>query len=121
MRIRVAFLTVYVLISSGAAFAQGAEEVAPEVALPLEIPSPGDSTVSNVDIKLSVEQLAGIRSDVPTSRLSRIAQQPLQAAAMQTRSAKNAQIYRTASPSVVLIATKDGLGSGSLIGGLVRS
>jgi len=54
MRIRVAFLTVYVLISSGAAFAQGAEEVAPEVALPLEIPSPGDSTVSNVDIKLSV-------------------------------------------------------------------
>src|SRR5262249_54280467 len=33
-----------------------------------------------------------------------------------TRSAKDAQIYRTISPSVVLIVTKEGIGSGSLIG-----
>jgi S1-C subfamily serine protease len=32
-----------------------------------------------------------------------------------TRSAKDAEIYRTISPSVVLIATKEGLGSGSLV------
>ena len=32
-----------------------------------------------------------------------------------TRSAKDAEIYRTISPSVVLVATKDGLGSGSLV------
>jgi S1-C subfamily serine protease len=33
-----------------------------------------------------------------------------------TRSAKDAQIYRVISPSVVLIVTKNGLGSGTLIG-----
>ena len=34
----------------------------------------------------------------------------------KTRSAKDAQIYRVISPSVVLVMTKEGLGSGSLIG-----
>jgi Trypsin-like peptidase domain len=40
---------------------------------------------------------------------------PLTEVGPQGRSAKDAQLYRTASPSVVLIATKDGVGSGSLI------
>jgi hypothetical protein len=54
--------------------------------------------------------------DLPTSQLSRIARTPISELTAGTRSAKDAQIYRVISPSVVLILTKDGLGSGALIG-----
>jgi S1-C subfamily serine protease len=50
-----------------------------------------------------------------TDLLSKIAQAPISEMAGTVRSAKDAQIYRTISPSVVLIATKEGLGSGSLV------
>jgi S1-C subfamily serine protease len=55
-------------------------------------------------------------SDIPTNQISKFANgtTPLDFTG-PTRSAKDAQIYRTVSPSVVLIATKDGFGSGSLL------
>jgi S1-C subfamily serine protease len=54
--------------------------------------------------------------DLPTGELSKIASTPISELTGGTRSAKDAQIYRVVSPSVVLILTKDGLGSGTLIG-----
>jgi S1-C subfamily serine protease len=54
--------------------------------------------------------------DLPTGALSKIARTPISELTGGTRSAKDAQIYRVVSPSVVLILTKDGLGSGALIG-----
>jgi S1-C subfamily serine protease len=59
--------------------------------------------------------LRGIQTDLPTAQLSKVGGQPFSEAGASTRSAKDAEIYRTVSPSVVLILTKDGLGSGSLI------
>ena len=56
-----------------------------------------------------------IDNDIPTTQFLEIAQQPLREAAASTRSAKDAEIYRTLSPSVVEVRTKDGLGSGSLV------
>src|SRR5450759_2044283 len=56
-----------------------------------------------------------MQGELPTARLSVIAQRSFRDRAAKTRSAKDAQIYRTISPSVVLIATKEGLGSGSLV------
>jgi S1-C subfamily serine protease len=47
----------------------------------------------------------------------RITEEPLLTEMVQqTRSAKDVEIYHDAAPAVVLILTKDGLGSGSLIG-----
>jgi S1-C subfamily serine protease len=57
----------------------------------------------------------GVDSEIPTLQLSRIAHIPMRDFGGTTRSAKDAAIYRALSPSVVLIATKDGLGSGSLV------
>jgi S1-C subfamily serine protease len=54
--------------------------------------------------------------DLPTSRLSKITRTHVSELTAGTRSAKDAQIYRAVSPSVVLILTKNGLGSGTLIG-----
>jgi S1-C subfamily serine protease len=56
-------------------------------------------------------------ADLPTSELSNIARKQISELTGGTRSAKDAQIYRAVSPSVVLILTKDDrLGSGTLIG-----
>lgn len=54
--------------------------------------------------------------ELPTTQLSKIARRQVSELSAGTRSAKDAQIYRAVSPSVVLILTKDGLGSGTLIG-----
>jgi S1-C subfamily serine protease len=45
----------------------------------------------------------------------RISKLPMTEVSSQARSAKDVQLYRTISPSVVLILTKNALGSGSLI------
>src|ERR1039458_8687556 len=65
--------------------------------------------------KLSFDDLQGFDSGAPTNLLSKIAQARISEMAGTVRSAKDAQIYRAISPSVVLIATKEGLGSGSLV------
>jgi S1-C subfamily serine protease len=58
----------------------------------------------------------GVDNDIPATQLLEIALQPVQdSATTATRSAKDAEIYRTLSPSVVEVRTKDGLGSGSLV------
>jgi Trypsin-like peptidase domain len=64
----------------------------------------------------AAENLLDVPDDLPTNWLSRIARHPLTETTGQTRSAKDAQIYRAVSPLVVLVATKKAFGSGSLIG-----
>jgi S1-C subfamily serine protease len=59
--------------------------------------------------------LAGSNAEIPTAQLLHIAEHPARDMIAATRSAKDAQIYRTLSPSVVEVRTKDGLGSGSLV------
>lgn len=61
-----------------------------------------------------LDQLRGMQTDIPVAQLSKVAAQPFSETAANTRSAKDAEIYRVTSPSVVLIVTKDGLGSGAL-------
>jgi S1-C subfamily serine protease len=54
-------------------------------------------------------------SDIPTSELSKVAQTPINEAAGVARNAKDAQIYRAISPSVVMVVNKEGFGTGSLL------
>jgi S1-C subfamily serine protease len=63
----------------------------------------------------SFDNLQGLNNEVTSNLLSKIAQLPISEKAGTTRSAKDAQIYRAISPSVVLIVNKEGLGSGSLL------
>src|SRR5262249_54918785 len=74
------------------------------------------ANVPAAETNFAAEQLRDVGSDIPTGPLSRMAQRPVAEVTARSRSAKDAQLYRTASPSVVYIATKDGFGSGSLIG-----
>ncbi len=66
-------------------------------------------------ITVPISQLRQIETDIPLAQVSKIAQQPFSEVGGKTRSAKDAEIYRALSPSVVEILTQDGLGSGSLI------
>jgi hypothetical protein len=63
----------------------------------------------------ALDDLQNVKSELPIARLSEIAQRSIRDLPARTRSAKDAQIYRSISPSVVLVVTKEGLGSGSLI------
>jgi S1-C subfamily serine protease len=66
-------------------------------------------------LSVAAPMLAGSDANIPTAQLLHIAEQPARNMIAATRSAKDAEIYRIISPSVVLVATKDGLGSGSLV------
>jgi S1-C subfamily serine protease len=81
--------------------------------LPKEILLQG--TPLRTTLSLVPPMLAGSNAEIPTAQLLHIAEHPAQDMIAATRSAKDAEIYRTISPSVVLVATKDGLGSGSLV------
>jgi S1-C subfamily serine protease len=74
--------------------------------------SPLDQTVVEITADVDIQQL----NDLPTSQLSKIAGTQVSEVTNATRSAKDEQIYRTISPSVVAIQTNGGLGSGTLIG-----
>jgi S1-C subfamily serine protease len=79
--------------------------------------SPFNGTLPDAIANFRPNELLQAASELPTARLSDIARQRFtETSARRTRSAKDADIYRSISPSVVLILTKDGvLGSGSLI------
>lgn len=59
--------------------------------------------------------LKGFDDELPTGVLSKLADSPISEAPGASRSAKDAQIYKTISPSVVLIAHQKGFGTGSLV------
>ena len=65
--------------------------------------------------KVLPHDLQQFSNDFPVNQLSKFAQSPILEATGGTRSAKDAQLYRTISPSVVLVANKESFGSGSLL------
>jgi S1-C subfamily serine protease len=77
--------------------------------------NPLSPKAADINSKVSGVSLQGFDTGIPTSLLSKIAQTPLSEPMGTSRSAKDAQIYRAISPSVVLVVNKGGLGSGSLL------
>jgi hypothetical protein len=63
-----------------------------------------------------VGEVSELLRGVATTSLSSLAQRQFSDAGVRTRSAKDAEIYRAASPSVVLVVSNDSFGSGSIIG-----
>jgi S1-C subfamily serine protease len=64
---------------------------------------------------VSAQDLAQFSGDIPTGQLSKLVANPITEVTGSSRSAKDAQLYRSVSPSVVLVANKEGFGSGSLL------
>ena len=60
-------------------------------------------------------ELAAFTAEIPTNQLSKLTESPILEASASGRSAKDAQIYRTISPSVVMVVNKESMGSGSLL------
>jgi S1-C subfamily serine protease len=111
------FLMSYAVMGLCAALGQTGGGAPPEVSPAMEEQGlPLGKEALGADAALLAEQRREAASDLPIVQLSRIARQPVTEATEQTRSAADAEIYRTVSPSVVMVATKDGAGSGSLIG-----
>ena len=101
---------LFVLLGTAAALAQ-ASSLPTDASMGMERRGgavPGAQSPSSYDL----DQFS---NDIPTNELSKFAQNPVPEFTGSVRSAKDAQIYRTISPGVVLIVTKEGFGSGSLL------
>jgi S1-C subfamily serine protease len=61
--------------------------------------------------------LEASEDSLPTGQLVKIARQTIFDAPASTRGAKDVTLYRSISPSVALVATKEGLGSGAIVSG----
>jgi S1-C subfamily serine protease len=101
------------VLALGSTLALAEKSEIPPSSLPKEIQLQGAPL--KAALSLVPPMLAGSNAEIPIAQLLHIAQHPAQDMIAATRSAKDAEIYRTISPSVVLVATKDGLGSGSLV------
>jgi S1-C subfamily serine protease len=113
MNVRLTTLIFCLAFGVQAAIAQDAANVSRQMELGGSAPSPQQMSAG---AELPGGGLEDFSSGLPTNLLSRIAQTAVSEPAGTSRSAKDAQIYRNISPSVVLIVSKDGLGSGSLLG-----
>ena len=112
MKITFASSVLCMIISSSAALAQ-ADSFPSASSMKMEMHG---TAVSGPRVVQSLStDLAELTSDLPINELSKIAQNPVLESSGTTRSAKDAQLYRTISPSVVLVANKDSFGSGSLL------
>ena len=83
----------------------------------MELQSSGAAASGSLptDLENVPRNLNGALNDIPVERLSLISKKRVAEYRHLSRSAKDVQIYKSISPSVVLIATKSGLGSGSLV------
>src|SRR2546423_15500356 len=98
---RTSAATVALLMSFGVDSLSAGNSLGSEVPTAMEVngaPTSGNSLGAN--IKAQSDELRAISTELPTAELSRIAAQPFSEASNQTRSAKDAQIYRAISPSV---------------------
>jgi S1-C subfamily serine protease len=102
------------IVGTGSTLAFAEKLPTPPASLPKEIQTQGTPLKAALQ-PASPLTLGGIESDIPAAQLLEIAQQPVQDSGTFTRSARDVEIYRTLSPSVVEVRTKDGLGSGSLV------
>ena len=116
---KLAVATSTLLLIFGVTYAFAENEMVPPSKLPMAMElhgSPLNEKLSRAVPKIPSSALQEIGSDLPTAQLAKAAQQKFAEVGASTRSAKDQAIYRAISPSVVLILTKTGLGSGSLIG-----
>ena len=102
------------VLALGSTLALAEKSPVPPSNLPKEIQTQGVKLKSTLKPIASLA-LGSVDSDIPATQLLEIAALPSHDAATFTRSAKDAEIYRTLSPSVVEVRTKDALGSGSLV------
>jgi S1-C subfamily serine protease len=108
---RIATLTSVFLTILGVPVVQAQNGIlAPDTKMQMEVY--GSAVVGK---GLSVIGLEHLPSKVPTTQLSKLVQDPILEIGESARSVRDAQIYRETSPSVVLVANKDGFGSGSLL------
>lgn len=117
MNLSVATSAFVLILIATSASAQN--EVAPPSNFPItmeEHGSPLGKKSSDAVPEIPLSALQDIGGNLPMAQLAKIAQQRFFEVGARTRSAKDAEIYRAISPSVVLVLTKDALGSGSLIG-----
>ncbi|MBV9426094.1 MAG: serine protease [Bradyrhizobiaceae bacterium] len=116
MKIRVAFAIVCGFFTAGPAIGQELNAI-PQRPRAMEQPgAPLSKESPRPEVNLPIEQLGDTVDNLPLAELRRISKHPITEASSRTRSAKDADLYKTISPSVVLIVTKTALGSGSLIG-----
>jgi S1-C subfamily serine protease len=106
------FIACVSVIALGSTLALAEKLSVPPSSLPKEIQTQG--TPLKTALQPIVPLVLG-ENDIPATQLLEIAQQPVHESGTFTRSAKDAEIYRNLSPSVVEVRTKDGLGSGSLV------
>lgn len=112
MNLRIAAVGSWLAIGIQAAIAQDVTTVSKDMELHGNALNPkAAGTISSI----SGVSLLGLDSGIPSSLLSEIALTPVSEPAATSRSAKDAQIYRAISPSVVLVVNKESLGSGSLL------
>ena len=115
MRIVTGLSVLFATTGLSAVFAQNVN-LPPSLSMKME--EHGSSlagTRSGAAQNLPFDNFEGLIDDIPTNQLSKFAQSSISEAAGTARSAKDVQIYRTVSPSVVLIVNKEGLGSGALL------
>jgi S1-C subfamily serine protease len=112
MKMHIAPLALMLTVGSAAALAQEFE--VPLSNLPPTMGERGSPLSGTPTATLPSGEVVGLE-DLPTARLSKVANEPASELTGWTRSARGAQIYRATSPSIVLIMTKDGFGTGSLI------
>ena len=109
MKVFIISSAVFAVLSPVAALTQTAN-IPPSISMKMQVH--GNAADSTVQAPSDLDQFP---SDIPTNQLSMLAQNPTSESAGTARSATDAQIYRTISPSVVIVANKEGLGSGSLL------
>ena len=107
-------LAFLLILGSSAALAQAAT-LSSESSMKMEMHGSAVTGSNAIQNPLS-SGLDEFPSDIPTNRISKFANSttPLDVTGA-VRSAKGGQIYRAVSPAVVLVATKEGFGSGSLL------
>jgi S1-C subfamily serine protease len=87
--------------------------------LPTTIESSGarqSGRIANEDKLVPIERLRQTESALPMEQISAISNELFTETIGRTRTARDAEVYRITSPSVVRILTKSGSGTGTLIG-----
>jgi S1-C subfamily serine protease len=114
MRTVAGLSALFLILGSSAAFAQ-ATALPSESLMKMEMH--GSAVTGSSASKSSLSSgLDEFPSDIPTNQISKFANSATPSDITgAVRSAKGGQIYRAVSPAVVLVATKDGFGSGSLL------
>ena len=108
------FLLITVLIQSACAIGQSSIGTTPDLQIPIFQPKP---QTGGAPISASSSAITGLQEfDFPVAASLRAMNSLEPDKGVSTRSVKDAALFKTVSPSVVLIVTDKGIGSGTLVG-----